>query len=147
MPLPGGVARFNRSVTNHATRPLIRHFPYGAIVVHIGRRSKRTYRTPVLAFSTGEGRRILISLTYGRHVDWVKNVLAAGGCSLERVGQTMALSRPVIVGGDKATTGVPSLVRRILRTLDVTEALRLDVDDPASRPDSAGADEDPLTED
>ena len=52
MPLPPGLARFNRSVTNHVTRPLIAHLPYGAVVVHRGRRSGREYRTPVLASRT-----------------------------------------------------------------------------------------------
>jgi deazaflavin-dependent oxidoreductase (nitroreductase family) len=127
MPLPGSLARFNRTVTNRVTRPLIRHFPYGAVVVHIGRRSAQTYRTPVLAFVMPADRRVLIALTYGRDVDWLKNVLAAGGCTLERAGETMVLSHPIILGGDEATAGLPDLVRRILRVIDVTESLRLDL--------------------
>jgi deazaflavin-dependent oxidoreductase (nitroreductase family) len=126
MPLPGWLARTNRSVTNRATRPLIRHFPYGAIVVHRGRRSGQTYRTPVLAFVAPDHRRVLVSLTYGRDVDWVKNVLAAGACTLERSGEEMHLRGPVIVTGKEATAWVPSTVRGILGALDVPEALRLD---------------------
>jgi deazaflavin-dependent oxidoreductase (nitroreductase family) len=140
MPLPGWLARFNRSITNRVTRPLIRHFPYGAVVVHIGRRSGRTYRRPVLAFVTPDDRRVLVSLTYGRNVDWLKNVVTAGGCTLEMAGTVIRLSSPVIVSGDEAAAGQPRMVQRILRALDVTEALRLDRG-ARDEPDSGGADE------
>jgi deazaflavin-dependent oxidoreductase (nitroreductase family) len=126
MPLPGALARFNRSVTNRVTRPLIGHFPYGAVVVHIGRRSGRTYRTPVLAFVSRDTPRVLIALTYGREVDWLKNVMAAGGCDLEQAGSTMGLTGPVILTGAEAGAGIPISIRRILRAIGVTESLRLD---------------------
>ncbi|MGH9119835.1 MAG: nitroreductase family deazaflavin-dependent oxidoreductase [Acidimicrobiales bacterium] len=124
MPLAPWVARFNRSVTNHLTRPLITHLPNGAVVVHRGRRSGREYRTPVLAFSQDDG--FVIALTYGADVDWVRNVLAAGACRLERGGHEIDLTRPVMLEGDAATAGTPSVVRRVLRTIHVTLALRLD---------------------
>jgi hypothetical protein len=69
---------------------------------------------------------VLIALTYGRDVDWVKNVLAAGGCFVEHKGGTIPCSNPVIVSGDEATGGLPGYVRGILRAIDVTEAMRLD---------------------
>lgn len=123
MPLPQWLARFNRSVTNRLTRPLIGHVPSGAVVVHRGRRSGREYRTPVLAFERGDG--FVIALTYGRDVDWVKNVLAAGDCRLERAGAEVALTRPVLEG-DEAMALMPPGVRRVLRAIDVTEVMRLD---------------------
>ena len=124
MPLPGWLARFNRSVTNHVTRPLIRHFPGGAVVVHTGRRSGRQYRTPVLAFARDGGYDI--ALTYGPDVDWVRNVMAAGGCRLEVTGGVVELTNPILLEGDDALGSMSSGVRRILRAIDVDRAVRLD---------------------
>lgn len=39
-----GMARFNRSVTNHLTRRLAGRVPGMAVVIHCGRRSGREYR-------------------------------------------------------------------------------------------------------
>ncbi|MGH2766055.1 MAG: nitroreductase family deazaflavin-dependent oxidoreductase, partial [Actinomycetota bacterium] len=89
MPLPGWLARFNRVATNHVTRPLARWLPGFAVVVHRGQRSGRTYRTPVNLFRSHD--RYLIALTYGRDRDWVRNVLATGGCDVETRGRTLQL--------------------------------------------------------
>ena len=80
MPLPRGVARFNRRATNRVTRRIAGWIPGFAIVLHTGRRSGRTYRTPVNAFRGGDGYRI--ALTYGADSDWVRNVMDAGGCEI-----------------------------------------------------------------
>jgi deazaflavin-dependent oxidoreductase (nitroreductase family) len=53
--------------------------PPFAIVNHRGRSSGRGYRTPVMAFPTDE--RFVFALTYGRDVDWVKNLFASDGGS------------------------------------------------------------------
>jgi hypothetical protein len=50
------------------------------IVWHVGRRSGRLYETPIIAVLVVDG--FVIELTYGYDVDWHKNVLAAGGCTL-----------------------------------------------------------------
>jgi len=49
------------------------------LVVHRGRRSGRVYDTPVLVFPADDG--YVIALTYGPDTDWIRNVLAAGGCA------------------------------------------------------------------
>jgi deazaflavin-dependent oxidoreductase (nitroreductase family) len=54
------------------------------MVVHRGRRSGRRYRTPVLAFRVDDG--YVVALFYGADRDWVRNVLAAGGCTLSGAG-------------------------------------------------------------
>ena len=81
------------------------------------------YRTPVLAFPRDDG--YLISLTYGQNVDWLKNVVAAGGCTLEHGGRAVALVDPVMLDGEDAVAGVPGGVRWVLRRLNVTKAVRL----------------------
>jgi len=54
--------------------------PLVGVVSHQGRRSGRTYATPVAVASTGTA--LLIPLTFGPTADWVRNVLAASGCTV-----------------------------------------------------------------
>jgi len=70
------MARFNKRFTNRLTSKVAGYLPGFAIVSHIGRKSGRTYRTPVNAFRTDGG--YIIALTYGAQSDWVKNVMTAG---------------------------------------------------------------------
>ncbi|MGH9246040.1 MAG: nitroreductase family deazaflavin-dependent oxidoreductase [Acidimicrobiales bacterium] len=123
MPLPRWLARLNRLATNKMMRPLTRRVPPGAVLIHRGRRSGREYRTPVLAFPTRDG--FAISLTYGRRVDWLANVLAAGECRLERAGRTIALTDPVLRSGRDADELVPAPIRAVLRAIGVDAAVQL----------------------
>jgi deazaflavin-dependent oxidoreductase (nitroreductase family) len=118
------LARFNRWLPNRIVRTFAgRRLSPVAIVVHRGRRSGRHYRTPVLAFRVDDG--YVIALFYGTDRDWVRNVLAAGSCSLERGGRRVELTDPRMLdaGDDKAL--VPAPMRPGLRLLRVTRVLRL----------------------
>ena len=86
MPLPRSIARVNRRVTNRLLGGLAQRLPGFGVVVHKGRTSGRQYRTPVNVFRRGD--RYIIALTYGPNADWVRNVLADGGCTLETRGRT-----------------------------------------------------------
>ncbi len=123
MPLPAWVARFNRRVTNPALGPLAGRLPYFAIVEHRGRTSGRIYRTPVNAFPDGD--RFLIALTYGRDVDWVKNVLTAGRCRLIHRRQTIDVANPNLVRLGDDGRPIPGWIRGLLGILGVDEALEL----------------------
>ena len=122
MPLPRSVARFNRGVTNHVTRPMARHLPGFGVVVHVGRRSGRQYRTPVNVFTRPGGWRF--ALTYGE-ADWVRNVLEAGGGRLETRGRIAPFADPVLVE-DASLRHIPSAVRWVLRRIDVDQVLDVD---------------------
>ena len=122
MPLPRALAAFNRRVTNHVTGPFAGRLAGFGIVVHSGRRSHREYRTPVNVFVAAGG--YVVALTYGADSDWIKNVLAAGGCELVTRGRTVRLTAPELFH-DEAQRNVPRLVRPILRTLGVSDFMRL----------------------
>jgi deazaflavin-dependent oxidoreductase (nitroreductase family) len=124
MPLPRGLGRFNRWVTNPITRSFAGRLPGFAIVVHQGRTSGRRYRTPVNAFARPDGGYTL-ALTYGPDSQWVRNVLAQGGCTLETTGRRVALGNPRIVH-DPSRRLVPAPVRAILGLLRVEYFLVLD---------------------
>ena len=55
------------------------HGPF-SLVRHVGRKSGRTYETPLILARVPEG--FITELTYGTEVNWYRNVLAAGGCVL-----------------------------------------------------------------
>ena len=60
------MARFNRAVTNKVSIHVAGVLPGMGIVIHVGRRTRTVYRTPVIVFRTKDGFRI--ALTYGRDV-------------------------------------------------------------------------------
>lgn len=122
MPLPRGVARFNRRATNRATRRIAGWMPGFAIVLHTGRRSGRTYRTPVNAFRGGDGYRI--ALTYGADSDWVRNVMDAGGCEIESRRRRIALTHPRIVR-DPSRRWAPPVVRQVLGLIGASQYMQL----------------------
>jgi deazaflavin-dependent oxidoreductase (nitroreductase family) len=116
------VAHFNRRVTNRVTGPLAPRLPGFGIVVHTGRKSGREYRTPVNVFRS-DGR-FVIALTYGGEADWVRNVLAAGGCVLISRGRRHTLTAPLVTH-DESRKLVPAPVRVPLRLLNVADFLCL----------------------
>jgi deazaflavin-dependent oxidoreductase (nitroreductase family) len=130
MPLPRSVARFNRRATNRVLGPLARVLPSFGIISHRGRRSGRVFHTPVNVFRQRDG--LLVALTYGPQSDWVRNVLAAGGCTLETRGHTLRLRNPRILH-DPTHRAVPPILRPLGRLGNVSDFLQLDlVEDRAS---------------
>ena len=49
-----------------------------SLIRHVGRKSGRSYETPVILAKVPEG--FIAELTYGDSVNWYRNVVAAGGC-------------------------------------------------------------------
>jgi deazaflavin-dependent oxidoreductase (nitroreductase family) len=127
MPIPRYVARLNRVGLNRLTTRLAPWLPGFGVVMHRGRRSGREYRTPVNVFRSSGGVRI--ALTYGADSDWVKNVLAAGGCRLHTQGHYRDLVGPRLVH-DPARNGIRPPERAVLRLLRVSDFL--DLHEPAA---------------
>src|SRR6202521_3359745 len=108
------VAAFNLAVTNRITSRFAARLGGFGILTHVGRKSGKVYRTPVNVFRAPEG--FLIALTYGRESEWVRNVIAAGGCKLESRGVQYQLSSPTIVH-DPTRRRFPFPVRVVLRLI------------------------------
>jgi deazaflavin-dependent oxidoreductase (nitroreductase family) len=116
------VAAFNLAVTNRITSRFAARSPGFGILTHVGRKSGRVYRTPVNVFRAPEG--FLIALTYGRESEWVKNVIAAGGCQIETRGVQYQLSAPTIVH-DPTRRRFPIPVRIVLRLIGANDFMQL----------------------
>ncbi len=124
MPAPRWLARFNLHVTNRILWPLATRMPGMGVVVHIGRKTGRGYRTPVLVFRRGS--RFLIALTYGRDAEWVRNAVAQNGCELETEGRRLRLTNPYLFHDEKRRA-MPGFVRFVLGLLNVSDFLELQV--------------------
>jgi deazaflavin-dependent oxidoreductase (nitroreductase family) len=124
MPLHRSLAEFNRRYTNKVSRHVAGWLPGFGIVIHTGRRSGRTYETPVNVFRAKGG--FVLALTYGR-ADWVQNVMAAGSAQLRTRRRLHVIANPRIIAAPRHPD-LPLVPRKILSWIDVAEELRVDAD-------------------
>jgi len=117
---------FLKPFTTHVFNPLARRFagwlPWFGILSYPGRTSGKTYRTPLNVFRHGDT--YVVALTYGSDVDWVKNVIAAGGADLRTRGRDVRLVEPELFT-DPSRRLMPLPVRIVLRLDAVNEFLRM----------------------
>jgi deazaflavin-dependent oxidoreductase (nitroreductase family) len=121
--MPQWLARFNRRVTNPIQRLWAGWAPMYAILDHVGRKSGKSYRTPLMVFSTNDG--VAIMLTYGPDRDWLKNLTAAGGGRMKRYGKTFALRDPVVMPRAQAARYVAPRWQPIFARLPFEQAVLL----------------------
>jgi deazaflavin-dependent oxidoreductase (nitroreductase family) len=106
------LAKINIAFTNRVTSLFAGWLPGFGILTHLGRKSGKVYRTPINVFRASNG--FIIALTYSSQSEWVKNVLAAGGCELRTLGKRYQLSAPNVVH-DPTRRRFPLPVRVVLR--------------------------------
>jgi deazaflavin-dependent oxidoreductase (nitroreductase family) len=129
MPIPLAVGKWNRAGLNHVTRLVAPWAPGMGLIVHRGRRSGRRYETPVQVFPVDGG--FVIALTYGPRADWIRNVLAAGGCELRTRGRSIQLTEPRLYQ-DETRQHIYAPERQLLRLLKVTDFLALKTAGPGA---------------
>lgn len=87
MRVPRAVAKFNRRITN----PLAVRFggwaPLNGTLEHVGRKSGKTYQTPLNIFETADG--FVVPIGYGLESHWVQNALAGGPLTVHKAGRTI----------------------------------------------------------
>jgi deazaflavin-dependent oxidoreductase (nitroreductase family) len=116
------LARINIAFTNRITRLFAGWLPGFGILTHVGRKSGRVYLTPVNVFRAPNG--FIVALTYSSQSEWVKNVLAAGGCELRTRGRKYQLSDPRVVR-DPTRRLFPIPVRIVLKVVGADEYMEL----------------------
>jgi deazaflavin-dependent oxidoreductase (nitroreductase family) len=116
------LAKINIAFTNRITGLFAGWLPGFGILTHLGRKSGKVYRTPINVFRASNG--FIIALTYSSQSEWVKNVLAAGGCELKTRGKKYQLSAPHVVH-DPTRHRFPILVRVVLRIVGADEYMEL----------------------
>jgi deazaflavin-dependent oxidoreductase (nitroreductase family) len=126
VPIPMWVTRMNRRVLNPLMMTFSDAVPPLATLHHVGRRTGRRRRTPVLAFPTQRG--FVIALTYGPGVQWLHNV-QAHDARLVHGGRVYRAHAPVRLHGDDGARLVPAWTRAALRALHVDEFVELRADE------------------
>lgn len=118
------VRTFNKYVLNPVMMRLAgRKHWYAGVIRHIGRRSGKDYATPVVANRVEGG--FLIPLPYGRGVDWLRNVLAAGRATITVDGETFAVVNPQVIGAAEAGPQLSSRHRRSYERFGIAEFVTL----------------------
>ena len=118
------LAKINIVLTNRITGLFAGWLPGFGILTHVGRKSGKVYRTPVNVFRAPNA--FVIALTYSSQSEWVKNVLAAGGCELKTRGKKYQLSAPNVVR-DSTRRRFPIPVRVVLRVVGADEYMALSI--------------------
>jgi deazaflavin-dependent oxidoreductase (nitroreductase family) len=120
---------FATHVANPIVRPLAGRLPFFGVLTQVGRKTGRVYRHPVNVLRR-DGFYV-IALTYGPEVNWVKNVVAAGGCEIRIRGRDVRLGQPEVFE-DRNPRFAPLPARPILRLLGIRHFVRLRPVDPGA---------------
>jgi deazaflavin-dependent oxidoreductase (nitroreductase family) len=111
-----GIRVFLKHTVNRLTRRLAgRSFGPFAIIRHVGRRSGKPYETPIIVQPADDG--FVIELTYGPDVDWYKNILAAGGCTVFWHGKDYIINKIEPMDTETGKAAFPLPQRLILQAL------------------------------
>lgn len=94
-----------------------------AIMRHVGRRSGKSYETPIIVAPEGED--FVIALTYGPNVDWYRNVMAAEHGTLLWQGKTIAVGKPDPIDPASGIQAFSALERFILRRIGLQYFVRV----------------------
>lgn len=86
-----------------------------SLIRHVGRRSGRSYQTPVVLARVSDG--FVAELTYGPSVDWLRNIVAAGGCTVLYRGREYTVDRiePCSTEDGLRAYGNPLMLRLLRR--------------------------------
>jgi len=110
----------NRFVTRIAGK---RYVPLYVLLRHRGRRSGRTYATPVVGMRVPGG--FAIPMAFGEGADWYRNIVASGGATIRRHGTEHALGDPAAIDPDSAASPFPRWQRPVFRALGIRRFLFL----------------------
>lgn len=118
------VRRFNRALGNpHQMKTAGTPGAYASVIRHVGRKSGRSYETPMVPFETEDG--FVIALPYGSGTDWVRNLMASGSAIIVHEGNTYRVDQPELVPTDMAAPYMPAKEQRQLRRFGIDQCLRV----------------------
>ena len=123
-PLKNAVRVFNKHVLNPLMLNLAgRKHWYAAVIRHTGRRSGKSYATPVVADRVADG--FILPLPYGTGVDWLRNVLAAGRATVTVGGETFDVTGPEIIDAAAATPQLSPRRRRAFQQFGIDKFVKV----------------------
>jgi deazaflavin-dependent oxidoreductase (nitroreductase family) len=121
MAMPRWLAHVNKRVFN----PLSMRRSSQPVLIHTGRVSGKTYRTPMDAHPIADGY-VFIPM-YGPRTDWLKNVMAAGAARLAIGDKQFKLASPQLVQKRDIWSKLPPGTKTPPTISDESELLRMDI--------------------
>jgi deazaflavin-dependent oxidoreductase (nitroreductase family) len=112
---------FNKLVLPLAGTPLV---PLYGVLEHRGRRSGKTYRTPVVIRQSRDGD-FIVPMPWGLSTDWYRNVQAAGECVVRWKGRRYVLHQPEVLDRATALAAFDSVQAQALKRFGIEQVLRL----------------------
>ena len=100
-----------------------RLMPMFAVINHQGRRSGRSYSTPVGARKTTDG--FTIPLTFGQQADWFRNIEAVRSCVIRWKGTDYLLVEPEVIDWANARPAFYPVERIVVPVLGIEQFVRL----------------------
>jgi deazaflavin-dependent oxidoreductase (nitroreductase family) len=87
--------------------------PFFGVVEHVGRKSGRSYSTPIAVRRVDRG--FIASPAFGLQVDWYRNLVAAGGGSIRWRDHVYPVRSPVALDRSTALAAFTAVQRFFLR--------------------------------
>jgi deazaflavin-dependent oxidoreductase (nitroreductase family) len=130
MPMKQTMLNRIRVINKYATNKILIHisgkkFGHLVILSHVGRKSGKLYRIPIIAETNKNG--FVIALTYGKKVDWYENVMAKGSCSITWKNKEYFLIHPELIDTEIGVMAFPAMFRSGLRKMGIQYYLRLEI--------------------
>jgi deazaflavin-dependent oxidoreductase (nitroreductase family) len=122
-PVQNALRLFTRAMRPLALRSAGKDGSRTSVVRHFGRRSGRTYETPVIAARHDD--HFLIALPYGKRTDWLKNVLDKGSAAIVTSGHAYEVDLPEVIPMAEATAYFRPKEQRMQRQFHVESALKV----------------------
>ena len=107
-----------------------RFFPLWGIIRYSGRRSGRSYATPVVVQRTRDG--FLIPMPFGDATQWARNILAAGGVTVRWRAYEYRAVDPEVIDWPAARSGFPSPLRAMIPVTGIRTFMRVRIEEQPS---------------
>ena len=120
MPIPDRIRYVNKRFTNKIMMVIAgkKGSPI-ALIRHWGRKSGKPYEIPILVVQ--KGKQLFFALTYGKNVDWYKNILATEKAELRLNGLWIPLCNPKILDPEAGYQAFGRIKGKILKSLNVND--------------------------
>jgi deazaflavin-dependent oxidoreductase (nitroreductase family) len=121
-PIQSGLRQLTKITRPLALRSAGKQGSGTAVVCHVGRKTGKSYKTPVVAVD--HDGTVYIALPYGKGTDWLKNVLATGSATVVSGGDRYDVDRPEVIPMAEATAFFGAKEQRLHRRFGVEACLR-----------------------
>lgn len=121
-----GIRYFNKYIFNHLTLVFAgsRVGPFSKLI-HKGRKSGKIYKTPVVATFVDD--KIIIPLSYGDQVDWLRNILATEQCEIVYRRVRMMAEQPKVLSSKEVFAIIPEKRRQFFERFKLEKFLYMQI--------------------